>query len=594
MTTPEQIQVNRNGHGDSSPARPNEIPSEALLKIQALYDNGLCLQAYNASRQFGPLSHWAGQPARTLAARLAANLGGYRLGQVLHWLAYRSDKSSPDLAAYHAYTLLQRRGPLATWEFLERCGSPADQSDAEASSHFFTVRATVAAHLRDFTAADDWLNRATQLAPDHPWVATTQAHVLELQDRYPDSLDAARRALQLRPWFRPGVQAVAHALQLLDRDEEALAFLTEATRHIENLHVVRQLAALQQELQLYAEAAVTLSLLLELAPLMEKAERLWLGRQHVTLACLRNDAAAALAGAKQIDEPYYQELAERLASGAQLRRVRLEVPFVRQHHLTCAPATLSAISRYWQKPAEHLDIAEAICYDGTPAHSERNWAEAHGWTVREFTVTWEATLALVDRRIPFTLTTAEATSAHLQAVVGYDELRQTLWIRDPFIYYANEFAAKPFLERYRSTGPRGMALVPASRRELLEDVELPDARLYDQLYAIQQALARHRRTDALEVCRQMQAAAPDHRLTLTARRAIATYDTNTPALLESLEALLKHYPEDGNLLLSKLGCLRELARREDAFCSCTERANPLTAEKITPFLDFTPMATASL
>jgi hypothetical protein len=33
---------------------------------------------------------------------------------------------------------------------------------------------------------------------------------------------------------------------------------------------------------------------------------------------------------------------------------------------------------------------------------------------------------------------------------------------------------------------------------------------------------------------------------------------------------------------------------QDAFCSCTERANPLTAKKITPFLDFTPMATASL
>jgi hypothetical protein len=31
-----------------------------------------------------------------------------------------------------------------------------------------------------------------------------------------------------------------------------------------------------------------------------------------------------------------------------------------------------------------------------------------------------------------------------------------------------------------------------------------------------------------------------------------------------------------------------------AFCSCTERANPLTAKRIVPFLDFTPMATASL
>ncbi len=563
MTALEQTQVNSKGHGVSPPAQLCEIPPEALIRIQALYDKGLCLEAYHAARQFGPLSRWAGPPARTLAARLAGNLGGYRLAQVLHWLARRSDKSNPDLSAYHAYTLLQRRGPLVTWEYLERCGNPPEKSDPEALSHFFSVRATVAAQLRDFAAADQWLNRAGQLAPNHPWVATTRAHVLELQDRYADALDAARYALQLRPWFRPGVQAVAHVLQLLDQDEEALAFLLEATRHIVNMHVVRQLAALQQERQLYAEAAATLSRFVELAPLMEKAERRWLERQRVTLDCLRNDDAAALAGATQIDEPYYRELGERLESEAPRRRARLEVPFVRQHHMTCAPATLSAISRYWQQPAEHLEIAEAICYDGTPAHSERSWAETHGWTVREFTVTWAAAVVLLDRGIPFTLTTAEATSAHLQAVVGYDELRQTLWIRDPFIYYASEFAAKPLLERYRSTGPRGMALVPAGRRELLEDLELPDAPLYDQLNAVQQALAQHRRTDALEVCRQMQTAAPGHRLALTARRAMAAYDANTPALLEILEELLQHYPGDGNLLLCKLGCLRELARRDE-------------------------------
>ena len=32
----------------------------------------------------------------------------------------------------------------------------------------------------------------------------------------------------------------------------------------------------------------------------------------------------------------------------------------------------------------------------------------------------------------------------------------------------------------------------------------------------------------------------------------------------------------------------------DAYCCCTDRTNPLTAKKITPFLDFTSMATASL
>src|SRR4029078_11346090 len=95
--------------------------------------------------------------------------------------------------------------------------------------------------------------------------------------------------------------------------------------------------------------------------------------------------------------------------GGRGKRVGLKVGFVRQHHMTCAPATLSAISRFWSMPADHLEVAEAICYDGTPAHSERRWAEDHGWATVEFSVTWDAARALIDRGVPFTLTTVEAT-----------------------------------------------------------------------------------------------------------------------------------------------------------------------------------------
>ncbi len=552
-----------NQERDSSPPPDNPIPAEALARIQALYDAGLCLQAYRAAQEFGPLKLWTGTAARILAGRLASNLGGYQLGRVLHGLAYRAEPANPNLAAYVGHIRLDRRGPLSAWEFLERFGNPPDTFDADGLCHFFTVRAMVAAQLRDFTAAEEFLQRATRAAPNHPWVATSRTHVLENEDRYGEALESARHALELRPWYRPGVQAVAHVLQLLDRDEEALALLIEATKHIENMHVVRQLGSLQQELQLYRDAAASFACLADLAPLLQKGERLWLDRQRVTLDCLQNETAAALAGARRIDEPYYLKLAQRLEQRGPARRVRLEVPFVRQHHLTCAPATLSAISRFWQQPAEHLEVAEAICYDGTPAHSERHWAETHGWAVSEFKVTWEAARALLDRGIPFTLTITEATSGHIQAVVGYDELRQTLWIRDPFIYYATEAIAQPLLERYRSTGPRGMAMVPVARRELLDGLELPESELYDQLYAVERALARHQRTEAQAVCRQMQAVAPDHRLTLTARRAVAAYDSNTPAILECLEELLKQFPDDGSFNLCKLGLLRELARREE-------------------------------
>jgi len=61
----------------------------------------------------------------------------------------------------------------------------------------------------------------------------------------------------------------------------------------------------------------------------------------------------------------------------------------------------------------------------------------------------------------------------------------------------------------------------------------------------------------------MRASAPEHRLTLSAQRAIASYDGNTPALLQCIESLLKQFPNDPNLNLTKLGCLRELAHRKE-------------------------------
>ncbi len=560
------------------PARP--VPAEVLARVQALYDSGQCLKALQAAEAFAPLAQWTDTPGRVLAARLGGNLGAYRLAHVHYWKAWRAEKTNPDLAGYYGNSILSRRGPLAALEFVERYGEPAQTAAPEGQMHVFTLRASLAAYLRDFSAGERWLERAAEASPENPWVATTRAQLLELQDRYAEALEAARQALVWRPWYRPGLQAVAHALQLLDRDEEALEFLREANRQVENMHLARQLCALEEELNLYDQAVATLDRFVQLAPLMEKAERQWLQRHRLKLDCLRNDWPTVLAAAKQIDEPDYRELAERIESGGPRRRVRLDVPFVRQHHLTCSPATLSAISRFWRQPVEHLEVAEAICYDGTPAHSERNWAETHGWAVREFKVTWASALALLERGIPFTLTTSGPTSGHLQAVVGFDEARQTLLIRDPFIYSLLEISIKLLLESQCSTGPRGMALVPAAQAHLLDGLELPESALYDGLNQIETALAQHRRADALTLCQEMQTAAPNHRLALAARHSIAAYDGNTPALLDCFEQLLKQFPEDARLNLGKLGCLRELAHREERLRLLESLASKRNADPI--------------
>ena len=106
------------------------------------------------------------------------------------------------------------------------------------------------------------------------------------------------------------------------------------------------------------------------------------------------------------------------------------------------PATLTTLARFWNQPAEHLAVAEQICYDGTPSHSERNWAEQNGWVAREFKVSLDSARQLLERGVPFAFTTVHPANAHEQAVIGCDDLRGSLLVRDPYFRHVVEFHAE--------------------------------------------------------------------------------------------------------------------------------------------------------
>jgi tetratricopeptide (TPR) repeat protein len=428
---------------------------------------------------------------------------------------------------------------------------------------WFAFLACVAGRFRDFDTAEYWLGQAEAIAPDRPWICIERMALLEMEDRFEEALASARRALELRPWYRPGVMATAHALQVLGRDQDALELLTEAADRIENGPVVAQLAVLQTELRRHADSQRSIERFVELSPLMEKDFRQWVNARRSDTAYYLGDFAKALEYAKLVDNPFHKRVAEKLAESTEGKRVFLEVGFVRQHYMTCAPATLSAISRYWGLPADHLEVAEAICYDGTPDHSERHWAEQQGYAVREFSVTWESATALLDRELPFTLTTVETVGGHLQACIGYDSRRGTLIIRDPNERIFGEFIADKMLERYRATGPRGMVFVPKEKAHLLEGIDLPDAAVYDQYHRLQRLLQEHKREAAQQAYATLQADYPDHRLTVQARRALGSYDGNTAEILSAVEELLQRYPDDASLQGTRLSILREVGRRED-------------------------------
>jgi tetratricopeptide (TPR) repeat protein len=535
---------------------------EQIEPVRQLYDAGLYLRAYHEAQKIAPLPQWRSTAGRIMAGRLAGNLGGGRLGNALHYLAHREDPASPDAWYYYAHVLLNRRGPLETWQFVRTHNLP-DSAPAELRSNWWGIKARLLGIMRDFSAAQKMLAIAEEISPDDPWLAVERCGVLERQDRYEDALAAIMRGLEIRPWYRPAVQAAAHVMQLLDKEGQALELLSQAAQRNESVALVLQLATLQTEMRNYSDARTHFNKAVDLAPLMDKHLREWLWGMQSDAAYFCGEPSIAAELAAKSKNKFYQKISEKLKRPAEnASRVMLPVGFVRQHHLTCVPAVVACLGRYWNKPVDHLAVVSEICYDGTPNRALRQWAAEHGWFMIEFRVTWEISRELIDLGIPFALATVEPGSAHLQAVIGYDDLRGTLIIRDPYIRPVTEMVAEIALEHYRSTGPLGIVLVPLDQKPRLDGMQLGDSALYDQLHKVNAALHRHDRNAACTARDVMRSTASDHRLTLTAEQDIAAYDADPGTLLQCYEKLLAQFPDDSALLIGKLQCLRTLERRE--------------------------------
>jgi tetratricopeptide (TPR) repeat protein len=557
------------------------ISPSRFTHVVELYDQSMYVRAYHAAEQIAPLVEWEGTAARLLAGRIAATVGSPRLARKLQLQAYRHDPNNWEARYYYARMVLRYRGALEAWQFLQQHDRDPTLATAPLKIHsdWLAFHAFVLAQMRDFEAAEPWLSRAEKVAPDNVWVWVERAKVFELQDRYEDALSVLRYALMLQPWFRPTIQTSAHTLVLQGRDEEALRMLAQASQHVECAWLVEQMTNLQIELGQYEAARQSLERFAELSPRMEPEVLAQWQAQRAEAAYLSGDTAAALEFAQQCSAPALHKFAAQLQQGAG-RRVVLPVGFVRQHHLTCTPATLATLSRYYQMPAEHLSIAEAICHDGTSAYNERQWALKNGYAAREFRVTWENAVALLDRKIAFTLGTIDPGGGHLQAVIGYDQWHHSLILRDPAERPYREVEANKLLTRYQACGPRGMALVPARQAERLNSLPLTESDAYDHLFALQEALEKHDREAANGIYQAMRQSYDEHRLTLQARLALATYDGDQMQLLMCYDKLLQLYPDDVNYQLSKVLCLRTQAQRQQRLDYlkqiCTERrSHPL-------------------
>ncbi|MFN0139939.1 MAG: tetratricopeptide repeat protein [Pyrinomonadaceae bacterium] len=557
------------------------ISRESLQEIELLYEQNLNLQAYSLAKNHGRFSDWEGTAALLLGSHLAYSLGAPDASFRLTSRAWHKDRSDPRATFFYAAEMLSRRGPLPTLMFIRKHEDFV--ADDKLTSWWYSLRAQLHASLRDFSVASKWHERAFEVCPTESWVWVARSYSLEQQDRYEEALEAAMKGLELAPRRRATISAAAHYLTLLDRDAEAHALLKSSSERVENGWTLKELSDLQSELGMHRESYATLRSATDLMPMLEDEAAKWLYGGLSDSAYMKGHLDEAIEFAGKAGGEFFAKVIENMESAkSDARRVQLDVGFLRQHHVTCAPATLSNIARYWKKKADHLELVEEMCYDGTPSYKERAWAETNGWRTREFTLNRDNAAELLGRGVPMTLATVYPGGGHLQAIVGYDERRGTYLLRDPYYRRLGEVLAAELEEHQRANGPRVMALVPEGNAELLEGLthELFESEVYDVLFALEGALDRHDREEAGRLQKEIEQKFPNHRLSLSARWAVANYDTNSAGVRSALHGLLELFPEDVNLRLNDVSVSSQFTSRSERL----EKLNEYSKAKETDHL----------
>lgn len=555
----------RTGAGARLPQAAAAIsPSgEELQSVKALYRAGRYLDAWRCSQEIGPLASWRGEEARITAGRLARVLGHQQLAHVCFYRAWKEYPQSSKALYYHARARIGRSGYYRVRLLLEKNRELTDRP-GKGHAQWQAFHAMLYSRYRDFERADACIEAALREDPNDAWLHCEYSFVLELEDRYQEALQAIRQAYVIKENYRPALQQEAYLLQLMGHDEEAYELLQRARKKVQSFSLYWQLLDMMMERKAWNQADALLTEIEELSPIRDKYADNWIHARRGEIRYYQGNYPLAIESIARVDSPYYKDICRNLENAIYPPRIKLlQVNFVRQHHDTCGPATMSAILNFLKVEVSQQEIVDSIWYAGTTAYDERKWSLEKGLLVREFALDFDSARQLIDKGIPVALTTEEPDSAHLQALVGYDEARGVFFIRDPYEREYQEFLIDHFLERYAASGPRAFVMLPRERQADLAAIELPQAEQYDALYELKDHLQQHDVEAARETLCDVEQRWPGSRMAAQCTWTLACYESNVPAALQAVDRLQAMYPEDDALqlrrqrLMSNMGQNRE-------------------------------------
>jgi tetratricopeptide (TPR) repeat protein len=547
------------------PNSTSETDKDTALtqSIKDLCQIGLYRDALQqAEKYWGSIDTWAGTEKSILAIRIYSNLGGDRKSDALLLKLWRRQKSAPELLHRILFYKLNRSGPILTNEFLHQHESVILE-DAKFKADVLGFKSIIQRIFKNYSVGEVLVNVALSVDKSDSWLASLKLQLLADQEELDTAKTLAEKHFDSFP-SPYNLRVLSSIVAKFDGIGASILLYQQHASKFQSASVWLEYAQLLAADHNWSECESAIKRFEQTRIIQDKYDQRSLLAYKGQIAIFHQNIDLAIELLSQLDSRYWNIVVENLKKDkGQVSRKVLEVPFLRQEHMTCAPTTLAALSRYWGRHYDSKIIADEICFDGTPETKERQWLRDNGFYFKEFELETDLAYQLIDKHIPFALVTTNGYSAHIQAVIGYNKQVGTLYIMDPSQPVMQEMLTKETIESEAYNGARCLAFVPTEEQDRLSEFDFPASNLYpywDDFNCAQQSNDFLKAQAALTELKNLD---PEHRITLRVERYFAIWNNDTSKILNLNNSLLQQFPNETALLNSKYVCLRDIGKREE-------------------------------
>ncbi|WMS86787.1 tetratricopeptide repeat protein [Pleionea litopenaei] len=536
--------------------------SDVINQLEDLKKQGRYVDAYRLA-----VTHWGEFDTMTSKEQLLQliavldRVGLGRSGDAIRYRLHRQYPDDPEVALRAAYLYLYSRGPATVWELADKHLSSQNLSKQQ-RAEWLLLKCLTASTLRDFENAQELHEEAGKHFKDD-WWHRVLGYVLTDKEEYTKALDYLLPLYQSNPSEGLLLQ-IAKTLSFAEQESQAIELLAEESPKYQSHRPWFHLAHLYKECGEREQLIYALQQAEENCVQKDKQLIRNFSYLYGYVALEQGDFETARTKFLENNTRYSQVIAENILTDEGNKKVRLDVPFIKQGFLTCAPASIAAVLNYLGQSYTQEEIAKEVCYDGTPDYLQHEWLDKQNIAFIEFDLEWSLAKQLIDRDLPFTFVTRSGNESHMQVVTGYNEKTGVLYLMDPSSPGVTEILAKLAIEMNASVGPRCMVLLPEKTTGKVDGLIFPAEVSYQHYRAFSQHIRQHNLEQARDVLQQMKQHSAQQRLTLMAERSLAIELQDEYLIESSTSQLLEKFPDEPWLITSRFYALNQLGRRREA------------------------------